>query len=349
MDLLIFQRILFDSLMPWQLTSADERIFAANLRKTSNSESESVSELINSLQSLLSHKPDLVVWLKSQLTKEDIPIIPLLFASQLPEDIDASTMYFKYLIDLEVSRIFSIFSYNSKSLTDNDIMNFRTSMLLRDLKRYLKRTVEKIRELNLTLAEQSELSLVAFVLYYLKYQVINLFFSVQEIGKAVLSETTTLDFLYLTELGEPKSYIREIYPMSKTAIDKKSLKQGAKLTFGCNLKKEKLRPIIVQLCDQIELLNEDVSPADELVDLLLAREIKPGMKKIQLGCDNKNFRYAIEKLMPYFDSLSFINIDRSQCFYSKNDTLLKANNFSKAKSYDPKLKATIDNIFHQVK
>ncbi len=51
---------------------------------------------------------------------------------------------------------------------------------------------------------------------------------------------------------------------------------------------------------------------------------------------------------PYFNSLSFVNIEHSRSFYSKGGTLLKANNFSKAKSFDPKEKATIDNIFKQM-
>ncbi|MFT3903927.1 MAG: hypothetical protein QM727_12190 [Niabella sp.] len=349
MELKIFQRILFDSLMPWLINSANERVMLANLKKTNDNDVADVKELTHKLQSLLANHPDMVAWLQSQLSAKEIGIESLLFTSELPQYSDGITKYYTDLINLEALRIFNIYSTEAKQWTDVDIINYRTEMLLRDIKRFLIRATEKIQELDFTSVEQKDLPLIPFVLYYLKYQLINLYFSIQELHKDKLIENIDVNYLYLTILNEKKSQIRYIYPTVKTKPDTKTGKsQITKLTFGCNLKKEKLRPIINQLCDEIDLLNEDISPADELLDLLFSRDIKPGVKKIQTNCDNKNFRYVIEKLIPHFDNLTFINIEHSQSFYTKKGKIFTSNDFSKAKSHDPKLKATIDSIFQQL-
>lgn len=349
MELKLFQRILFDSLMPWLITSANEKVMLANLKKTNDTDVANIGDLTQKMQSLLAHQTDMITWLQSQRLSEEFKIQPILFTSELPDYSDGVTKFYKELIDLEALRIFNVYSSEAKQWTDEDIINYRTEMLLREIKRFLIRATEKIQELDFASIEQKDLPLIPFVLYYLKYQLINLYFSIQEVHKDKLVDTITLDYLYLTIINEKKSQIRDIYPTVKPKPDTKTGKsQTAKLTFGCNLKKEKLRPIINQLCDEIDLLNENVSPADELLDLLFSRDIKQGVKKIQANCDNKNFRYVIEKLIPHFDALTFINIEHSRCFYTKKGKVFTSNDFSKAKSHDPKLKATIDSIFQQL-
>jgi len=349
MDLLIFQKILFDSLMPWLITSADERVMLANLRTVSDEDAETTKEAIQNLQHLLAHQPDITAWLQLQLPPEKIKVQPLCYTSDLPDYTDGITKFYQSLIDLEILRVFNCFFYDSQKWVDDDILNYNTEMLLRDIKRYLNRTTNKIHELGFTSIDQKEMPFIPFVLYYLKYQLINLYSSVQEAHKEKLTVTINVQDLYLTVLKEKKSQIRDIYPTFKTPIGAKTQKsKPPRLSFGCNIKKEKLSPIIIRLCDEIQLLNEDISPADELLDLLYSRDIKAGTKKIRINCDNKNFRYIIEKLMQFFDNLTFINIERSQSFYSKKEKLIVSNDLSKARSYNPKLKATIDKIFNHL-
>lgn len=105
------------------------------------------------------------------------------------------------------------------------------------------------------------------------------------------------------------------------------------------------------MCYQIDLLNEDVTSADELIKAFTAKSILPGAVKIQLGCETKHFRYCIDKFMPFFNNLTLANIEKSKIFYSKKDTLIKANNLSASSSknkIEPKESANIDKIFKQL-
>lgn len=350
MELKIFNSILFDSLMPWLCKSADETLMAENLKKIGDADAKTIGEVSLQLQILLSKKPDLLNSLKGDSKSDYVELIALFYNSTLPEFTDATTKYYSDVIDKEAARVFSSFISVSKDWTDKDIINYRTEMILRDLKKYIITVSQEIRKRGFSDIVQTEMELVPFVLYYLKYKLIILYFSIQDAKNDALENTITLMDFYLTVLHEKKNQIRELYPIIKTVSGKNATNQKSeKLSFGFRGKKDKLRTVINQLCDEIDLLNEDVSPADEFLDLLTSRDIKPGMKRIQINCDNKNFRHVIEKLMPHFENLTYINIERSECFYSKKGTKpMTSNDFSKAKSYTPKLKEEIDSIFQQM-
>jgi hypothetical protein len=124
------------------------------------------------------------------------------------------------------------------------------------------------------------------------------------------------------------------------------------LTFGFKGDVAKLKLVVNQLCRQIELLNEDESSQDVLMNVFTTKEISPGAVKIRLGCETKHFRYCIDKWMPYFTSLTLANIERSKIFYSQRDTRITSNNLSASSSkhkIEPKRKTAIDKIFEHLK
>ncbi len=109
-----------------------------------------------------------------------------------------------------------------------------------------------------------------------------------------------------------------------------------------------LRSCIIELCDEVKLLNENISTADDLCDLLISTQVKPGKKSIRLNCYTPQFYYIIESLSPYFSNLNGTSIDWSMSFITKSGTLLKRSNYYRNKTENPQQKKEIDNIIRQL-
>jgi hypothetical protein len=122
----------------------------------------------------------------------------------------------------------------------------------------------------------------------------------------------------------------------------------AKLTFGFHGTKAKLKNVITELTNKIELLNEEKTAIDELVNLLCSKDIQINAVQIHLNCETVQFRYIIDKLSNYFHGLTPVNIAASQAFYSKKAKLITAQNLYSSKVENAKEQATIDNIINQL-
>lgn len=350
MEMKIFNHILYGNLMPWLYDNKEIRTLTENLKHAGNKQPITERDLLLQIQTLLSHKLDLIKWLKTQKADNSKSLAELLYSTELPEFTDTVTKFYSIIIDKESQRIFNAYVNLINDQVDPLIINFQTTTILRTLKRYIIAAAKEIRNRGYAKIDRQQMPLIPFVLFCMKYRLITLYFSIQKVKKDVIENAIELDDFYLMELNETKKDIHPIYfeGPTDTSLSKKDTGKTKRLSFGFRGNKDKLKTVINQLCIKVELLNEDLSPADLLVQLLTSKDIKPGKTQIHIGCDNKNLRYIIEKLMQYFESLSFVNIEYSQSFVSKKGTLLKANNFSKVKSFDPKLKATIDNIFKEM-
>ncbi len=350
MEIKILDSILHGDLKPWKLDTSNTRHFTELVRTAKAVEPITNAELLKQLTALLADYPPLQKLLAAEATSNNITLQQLLCSIDLPKGKDPVTHFYSAVITAETLRVYNSFMQQSVNWNDSIDIPFQAGRLLNSLKVLTQQTVAELQERGFTTIPDEQSSFIHFALYYLKHSLIQLYFGIQESFKDKLTQVTTLEDFYTLDLVEPFSNHLELKYVAdltgQTSKEKKGKKE--KLTFGFNGKKDKLSTVINSLCTQIELLKEDVSPADMLIQLLLSNDIKPGNVQIHLDCDNKNFRYAIEKLTPYFNSLSFINIEHSKSFYSKKGTLLKANNFSKARSFDPKEKATIDNIFKQM-
>ena len=350
MEIKILDSILHGELKPWKLDTSNTRHFTELVRTAKAVEPITNAELQKQLTALLADYPPLQKLLAAEATSNSITLQQLLCSIDLPKGKDPVTHFYSAVITAETLRVYNSFMQQSVNWNDSIDIPFQAGRLLNSLKVLTQQTVAELQERSFTTIPDEQSSFIHFALYYLKHSLIQLYFGVQESFKDKLTQVTTLEDFYTLDLVEPFSNHLELKYVAdltgQTSKEKKGKKE--KLTFGFNGKKDKLSSVINSLCTQIELLKEDVSPADMLIQILLSNDIKPGNVQIHLDCDNKNFRYAIEKLTPYFNSLSFINIEHSKSFYSKKGTLLKANNFSKARSFDPKEKATIDNIFKQM-
>lgn len=134
--------------------------------------------------------------------------------------------------------------------------------------------------------------------------------------------------------------------VDNTKADK--AKTATKISFCFTGKEEKLKNVIIELCNKVQLLNEDKSSHTELISLLTNKNIQPGSTQIYLGCETVQFTYIIDKLKDYFTNLTPKEIGSTECFYSKKANLIKAQNLYSNKIDNPKDQSTIDNIINQL-
>lgn len=353
MELTIFHSIIHGELRPWKLDASKTKRFSASIKAAKAFSPVTNTELLNQITSLLQDYPSLKKSIAANTSKTKSEIKPLLYDVTLPKYKDSITQYYYLLITVENLRYYNMLLQQSASWTELADVRYQAGTALKNIKALTIQSSKELKARGFTSLPDEHSDFVHYALHYLKLSLTQLYFSIQDSFKEKLLNVTTPEDFYILDLEEPQAAIPDlIYKGSQVKQEQGSKSKDKRLSFGFNITKnnnrEKLKSVINSLCTQIELLKEDISPADMLIQLLLSNDIKPGKVQIHLDCDNKNFRYVIEKLAPHFSSLSFVNIEHSKSFYSKRGTLLKANNFSKAISFDPKEKAKIDNIFKQM-
>ena len=86
----------------------------------------------------------------------------------------------------------------------------------------------------------------------------------------------------------------------------------------------------------------------DFIEVMASKDLSSTKKQIHIDCETTQFRYIVDKLRPYFRSLTLTNIEKSKLFYSKNGVLITASNLSRNKHHNPKEKETIDSIFKEL-
>lgn len=347
MEVKILDSIIHGALKLWRLDSTNTRRFTELVKAAKAASPKTYSELLAQLSALLADFPAQEKLINKE-PKSSTQLQPLLYDVELPKPKDAFTNFYYFVIKGETFHFYNATLLQTADLTELVDIRYQVGKALNSTRVLAKQVTTELKEQGYTGIPNAQSSAAHFALYYLKHSLIQLFFSVQENFQDKLEYQTSLDDFYILELeeAEPEKLPLLLNEQAATPQKKKTIEPA--LNFGFIGKKERLKNIINQLCIQVELLKEERSPADLLVQLFTSRNIKPEEIKIYLDCDNKSFRRVLEKLADDFTALTFINIEQSKSFYSKRGTLLKANNFSKAKSFDPKEKAEIDKIFKQV-
>lgn len=142
--------------------------------------------------------------------------------------------------------------------------------------------------------------------------------------------------------------LNEKFPVTTDEPETEEAKKAPKITFGFKGKEDKLKNVIIELCNKVELLNEDKTKPAELLSLLMNKDIKPGNNPIFLNCETVQFRHIIDKMKTHFTNLTPKEIEKSECFYSKKSNLIKAQNLYSNKIDTPKDQSTIGNIINQL-
>lgn len=345
MELKILNSILHNELRPWILNKSDKEI-AEKLKKAGKSDASNMDDLTQQVKILVEDYQALSKWVDKQGIESTKPISSLYYSTELPLFKNVITKYYSVLISKEVERIFNTFLLQSVHWDSDIMIIYNTNMLLKNVKALTKQVFKEIEDKELD-RETQEDYITAFVLQYLKDSLLTLFFSVQEVQKDKLEQLLTLEDFYLLELNQPLEKMQEL---TFTGTDTKEVnvsKAKKKLTFGFTGDKEKLRTVISQLNRQIELLDEH-TPSSDLFEVLTSKSIPKKSVKIRLGCETVQFIYVIHKLSNHFNNLTPKTIQESEIFYSKGNTLIKAQNLYKNKINNPKNKEMIDKIINQL-
>lgn len=340
MEIKILNSIIHKELAPW-LINIDNKIIAEKIKKIGNKEPKQLNELEQQIKTLVNDYPELLKWLEKQITNDSIEIKQPYYTTSLPAFTDAISKYYSLLINKETVRVFNTYLSKSDKWTDSIDINYHTTLLLKRIKNLTKQVFKEIADRGLE--EHETNNNINFVLQFLKHNLITLYFSVQEIHKEVLEQSITLEDFYLLELNQSLASVQEIN-FTGDSISKDSIKKvNKKFSFGFSGDIDKLKTVIAQLNTSIELLDEN-STTNDLVNTLISKSIQKKSTKIRLGCETVQFIYVINKLSYFFNNLNPKAIEESELFYSKGNTLIKAQNLYKNKISKPKNHETIDKI-----
>lgn len=353
MELRIIDSILHGALKPWKFDIANKRRVIELLKSAKDIKGNSLADLYTQLSILLKDYPNLHK-LVANIPVNQKPAIPLWYKATLPGFNDPVTNYYQLLITTETVRLFNEVIEHAATLPEKIDIQYQISKFLNSIKVLTKQTSDELLEQGYETIPDENSDHIHHTLYYLKYSLILLFFSIQTYFEDELPQIISEEDFYILDLEMPISLSRQQKieysgPSNKgKASSNEYAGQQDTISFGFKGEIEKLRVVVNKLCFDIELLNEDVTTADDLIKALTAKSFLPGATKIQLNCETKLFRKCIDKFKPHFGNLTLENIARSRIFYSKNDVLITANNLSSSGSknkVEPKGSANIDKIF----
>ncbi|MBJ7427380.1 MAG: hypothetical protein JHD28_00235 [Bacteroidia bacterium] len=334
--------------MPWTFDAKDTKSINDKIKKVGNKEPTSEDELVQQLQILLADYSDLSKWLTKQNIKDSSPLKHHCYAIEFPEYSDAISKFYNAIISLETLRVYNAFYAKIHKYTNKIDIVFHTTIALKGIKALTVNTVKEIKERGFEEAPTEQSSLPHFVLQLLRQHLTILFFDIQELSKASIDRTISIEDFYLLDLNLPKGLIQEIVKIEIETEQAEKPTTKEKLSFGFKGVEAKLKSVITQLNNQVEFLNESKCSTEDLVIILTSKALTSKMHKVYFGCETVQLRYIIDKLSASFNNLTPTAIAKSELFYTKTNKLLKAQNLYSNKIDNPKNQPTIDKITNQM-
>jgi len=349
MEIKILNSILFKELMPWTFDAKGTKAINDKIKKVGSKEPTTEAQLVQQLQILLADYTDLSKWLTKQNAKGTSPLKNHCYAIDFPEITDGSTKYYSKIISLETLRVYNAFNSNIQKYSEKVDIIYHTAIALKNIKALTVNTAKEIKERGFEEAPTEQSSLSHFVLQLLRQHLTILFFDIQELSKASIDNPMSIEDFYLLDLNLPKAQINELVKLEIETVKAEKPTTKEKLSFAFTGAELKLKSVITQLVNQVELLNEDKCTSDHLVNILTSKALAKNMHKVYFGCETVQLRYIIDKLKIHFNNLTPTAIENSALFYTKTNKPLKAQNLYSNKIDNPKNQATIDNIINQMK
>lgn len=355
MKLKIFEHILYSSLRPWKQDSINERDYSHFLRTSGfTSQKNSINEFKTALNSIFP---------KEDFTKDDefdlyelnndatrINIVSPLIHIDLPKAQNTKCRFYFYLITNEVTRLTDLLYQLYSGPASQSDKTYVINNVLAQIKYLIKEITKEFQE-----GKHSEESI--YILQILHLSLVRYLLELENLFSDIIKSPLTTDeelYFDLLDIEEPEEPIytltNNLSSVTSTLEEKENinLPPSDKVSFNFNGDKARLLNVITQLNIQIELLNEDTTTPQQMLDVLTARDLNQSLPKVQFNTETKQVRYVIDKLSPSFSNLTLSLIANCNLFYSKKGTLIKYSNLSSSKHHNPKNKEIIDVIFRSL-
>lgn len=348
MEIKILKSILHKELMPWAFDAKGIKAVNDKIRKVGIKDPTNANEAILKLQILLSDYPDLLNWLNKHNNSDTSHLKQHNFAIDLPDYPDAITKYYSLIISIETLRVYNAFINKIKKYKTKVDIVYNSTIALNDIRALAVDAIKKIKELGFEDEPTEESSLSHFVLHQLRKQLTILFFDIQELNINSFDNPVSVENFYLLDLQLPKAQAKELtkVQIEKDITTKPTTKET--LSFGFIGSEQKLKLVITQLVNKVELLKEDKCNIEHLMEVLTAKVLTTKMHKIYIGCETVQAVYIFESLKDYFNKSIPQTFEASKLFYTKGNTPFKAQNYYSNKIDNPKNQPIIDKIIKQM-
>ena len=347
MEIKILDSILHGELKPWKLDISNTKRFTELVRTAKAVSPTTNAELLKQLRALLADYPTLQKLLVADATSNGTALQQLVLTIDLPACSSPPTHFYAAVITAETLRVYNSFMQQSVNWNTSIDIPFQTGRLLNSLKVLTQQTVAELQGRDFTTVPDEQSDFIHFALYYLQHSLIQLYFSIQKVFENNLPQVTTLEDFYSLDLGLPKAQINEL---KKSAIvpgeEVTSIAQSDNKPFNFGFKGDetKLRNLISVLCTHKNLLDETITKPDDLIKLLITKDINDKDYKIQIGCETNLFQHIVDKLKTTSPKFSYANIGRCNYFFTKNGNPIRASLLSNSKSNNPVSKQTKEEI-----
>jgi len=341
MELRILNSIIYGSLKPWLPENRDDKFYRSHLTKEFTCP-ESPKSYYTQLQKILSDKKGLFdeESISVYLAQDDGQYrpnitVPIVEVATRPA-VSKTCKFYHFLIQNEVTRITStitkaickqIENIDRKQITNMVIQNAKT--LLKNINsvdstvdedKTTKYVLSELKAGTIRLIKEIELLFPQFLKYPEsdQYELYGELLQHTEIPEADWYKTTSEYNRVTNRLSE---YFSQPLRTPKAVSEE--------LSFRFKGDEENLRTVIATLTLKHDLVDDKENNAEDLINILLSKDLQSEMKSVRMGCPTNRFAYVLHNLMKYFSDLTWQNIERSKLFYSeKGKNSVKASNLS---------------------
>lgn len=356
MELTIFKSIIYGDLKPWNSNAVNEKYYRENLSPSFIKPTLNINEYYKALKELHKDKPNLFkedgleIYLAQPDTAISHEILHPLVEVSLANPITTTQKFYHYLLYNEASRL----SDRVFKCMNKDIQEIQKKEIIQNV-------VKSCKDLLFCIGTDQQYfqktELKEYVVPQLITNVIRFLKETEIVYSQYISNlSSTKDELYgeLLQQPIPDINIDKTTPEFQTinnillGIDNYKFEKDTRFSFGFNGDPVKLKSVLIALNKNIELLNEDKTSIDELLSVLISKDLKLGAPQIYIGCETLEFAYIVKKLELSFSNFKPTSIDSSNLFFSKKGTEIKKGSLYNANQKEPFKKVEIDNIFNHL-
>ena len=100
----------------------------------------------------------------------------------------------------------------------------------------------------------------------------------------------------------------------------------------------------------VNFIDTEKTGLSEFIEIFTAENLSllPTDKQIHCNCQTNEAAYIFRRMQSLFDELTFSNIGKSGCFYSRNNVLLTTSNLRQSSKTLPKSKEAIDAVMRKI-